>query len=114
MKKHRRRKKMEKKQPTLIGQIVDLPYEEFKEEIVRQQVNIGTINNLILNLESIYFELRNRKDAILKMKFESAVESVVAEDAIKGLYSEMLKVEYKITYLKQRRDELVDVDKTPN
>lgn len=98
----------------MIGKIIDLPLKDFEEELVRQKVNIGTINNLILNLESVYFELRARKDAILKASFEGTVERVEAEKAVSGLYAEMIKVEQKITYLKQRSKELVDVDKTPN
>lgn len=99
---------------TMIGHIVDLPLEEFEKELVRQKVNIGTINNLILNLEGVYFELRSRKDAILRANFEGTIERAKAQDAINGLYAEMIKVEQKITYLKQRSKELIDVDKTPN
>ena len=107
----RKRGKNNKPQPTMIGQIVDLPLEDFEKELIEQKVNIGTINNLILNLEGVYYELRMRKDAILKMKFEGTVEKAKANDVLNGLYAEMIKVEQKITYLKQRSKELVDVDK---
>ena len=115
--KERRKRKRETRtvEPvTMIGQIVDLPLEEFEKELVRQKVNIGTINNLILNLEGAYFELKMRKDAILKMNFEGTVEKAKANDTLNGLYAEMIKIEQKITYLKQRSKELIDVDKTPN
>lgn len=109
---HRRKKKQKiQQQETMIGKIVDLSLEDFEKELVRQKVNIGTINNLILNLEGVYYELRMRKDAILKMNFEGTVEIAKAQDALNGLYAEMIKVEQKITYLKQRSKELVDVDK---
>ena len=113
-KERRKRRRVEKEQPTMIGKIVDLPLEDFEKELVRQKVNIGTINNLILNLESVYYELRTRKDAILKMNFEGTLEKDKAQEAISGLYAEMIKVEQKITYLKQRSKELIDVDNTPN
>lgn len=114
-KERRKRKRAEKKQqPTMIGKIVDLPLEDFEKELVHQKVNIGTINNLILNLEGVYYELRTRKDAVLKMKFEGAIKEAEAQNALNGLYAEMIKVEQKITYLKQRSKELINVDKTPN
>lgn len=112
----RRRKKKEKlqQQPSMIGKIVDLSLEDFEKELVRQKVNIGTINNLILNLEAVYFELRSRKDAILRANFNGTLQRAEAERVVSGLYAEMIKVEQKITYLKQRSKELIDVDKTLN
>lgn len=112
MRKIRRRKRKSKvdTNTTMIGSIVDLPLADFERELVQQKVNIGTINNLILNLEGAYYELRMRKDAILKMNFEGTVEKAKARDVLNGLYAEMIKVEQKITYLKQRRKELIDVD----
>lgn len=98
----------------MIGKIVDLPLKEFEEELVRQKVNIGTINNLILNLEGAYYELRVRKDAIIKSSFEGNIEKAEAQKVVNGLYAEMIKVEQKITYLKQRSKELINVDKPLN
>lgn len=113
--KHNRgRKKFQKPQVTMIGQIVDLPLEDFEKELVRQKVNIGTVNNLILNLEAVYFDMRTRKDAVIKASFEGTIDKTEAQKAVNGLYAEMIKVEQKITYLKQRSEELINVDKTPN
>ena len=107
----KRRKKSEQTQSTsMIGAIIDLPLAEFEKELIEQKVNIGTVNNLILNLESMYFELRTRKDAILKKSFEHTLDSGEARVVVNGLYAEMIKIEQKITYLKQRRKELVNVD----
>lgn len=107
----KRRKKSEQTQATsMIGAIIDLPLSEFEEELIKQKVNIGTINNLVLNLESMYFELRTRKDAIIKKSFEHTLDSGEARVVVNGLYAEMIKIEQKITYLKQRRKELVNVD----
>lgn len=111
----RRRKKNKKTQEkSMIGKIVDLSLEDFEKELIEQKVNIGTVNNLILHLEAIYFDLRSRKDAIIKMSFEGTIDKAEAQKVINGLYAEMIKVEQKITYLKQRSKELVNVDKTPN
>ena len=100
----------------MIGNIIDLPLEDFKKELVRQKVNIGTINNLILNLEGAYFELRTRKDTVLDLVFKSgkSKDDPEIKKSLDGLYAEMIKVEQKITYLKQRRKELINVDKPLN
>ena len=97
---------------SMIGKIIDLPLEDFERELVEQKVNIGTINNLILNLEGAYYELRTRKDAIVKILTDPNthdMEKKCLNEALKGLYSEMIKTEQKITYLKQRSKELSDV-----
>lgn len=112
--KHKRGGNKLKPQVTMIGQIVDLSLEDFEKELVRQKVNIGTINNLILNLEAVYFDMRARKDAVIKASFEGTIDKTEAQKAVNGLYAEMIKVEQKITYLKQRSEELINVDKTPN
>ena len=111
MKRRRKKKQKVQQQQSMIGKIVDLSLEDFEKELIEQKVNIGIINNLILNLEAVYFDLRSRKDAIIKMSFETTIDRAEAEKMISGLYAEMIKVEQKITYLKQRSKELVDVDK---
>ena len=112
----RRRSKSRKqklKAQSMIGNIVDLSLEDFEKELIRQKVNIGTINNLILNLEGAYFELRTRKDAILNLVFKGgkSKDDPDIKKSLDGLYAEMIKVEQKITYLKQRSKELINVDK---
>lgn len=106
---------MKKEEPSMIGKIVDLSLEDFEKELKEQKVNIGTINNLILNLEGVYFELRTRKEGILDLVFKGIKdrEDPEIKKALDGLYAEMIKTEQKITYLKQRSKELVNVDKTP-
>ena len=100
----------------MLGKIIDLSLEDFEKELVNQKVNIGTMNNLILNLEGAYFELRTRKDAVLDIVFKGgkSKDDPEIKKALDGLYAEMTKTEQKITYLKQRVKELIDVDKTPN
>lgn len=100
----------------MLGKIIDLSLEDFEKELKEQKVNIGTMNNLILNLESAYFELRVRKDAVLDLVFKGgkSKDDPEIKKSLDGLYAEMTKVEQKITYLKQRVKELINVDKTPN
>ena len=108
---------MEKEQ-SMIGNIIDLPLEDFEKELIRQKVNIGTVNNLILNLEGAYFELRTRKEAILDLVFKGgkSKDDPEIKKSLDGLYAEMIKVEQKITYLKQRSKTLLElnVDKLSN
>ena len=112
----RRRKKKVEEPKSMLGKIIDLSLEDFEKELVNQKVNIGTMNNLILNLEGAYFELRTRKDAVLDIVFKGgkSKDDPEIKKALDGLYAEMTKTEQKITYLKQRVKELIDVDKTPN
>lgn len=117
----RRKRKIRKRnirqnntEPSMIGAIIDLSLEDFEKELVKQKVNIGTMNNLILNLEGAYFELRTRKDAILKATFEGTITKTESNNVLNGIYAEMIKLEQKIVYLKQRVKELINVDKTPN
>lgn len=114
----RKRKKWGKKkqepQQSMIGKIIDLSLEDFEKELKEQKVNIGTMNNLILNLEGAYNELRVRKDAIIRASLQGTIDRDTTNSSINGIYAEMIKIEQKITYLKQRVKELIDVDKTPN
>lgn len=115
IKKWRKNKKEKRPQNnSMVGNIIDLSLEDFEKELIEQKVNIGTINNLILVLGGAYNELRIRKDAVIRANFEGTIEKEKAQEAIKGLYAEMIKVEQKIVYLKQRNMELINVDKTPN
>ena len=93
----------------VIGYIVDMPFEDFKEELVKQKVSVGVMNNLILLMESIYFDFRNRKEALIKLVFENRLTKEETEKAINGLYAEMTKLEQKIVYLKDRVKELSNV-----
>lgn len=110
-KKRKRRKYGYKESQSMIGAIIDLPLEKFKEELVRQRVNIGTINNLILNLEAVYFDLRSRKDGVMNLVFTNVKDKNDPEvkKSLDGLYAEMTKIEQKVTYLKELRNKLVDV-----
>lgn len=115
----RRKGKNKKSMPemkSMIGAIIDLPLDQFREELVKQKVNIGTVNNVILNMSSAYNELKMRKDAVLDLVFKGVREKDDPEvqNALNGLYAEMTKIEQKIEVLKERASELINVDKTPN
>lgn len=104
----RKRRKSRKKEVSTLGQIVDMPFEQFKEEVVKQKVSIGVINNLILMLSSAYHELKNRKEAVLDLVFTNKKTKEEVKPALDGLYAEMTKLEQKITYLKERSKDLLD------
>lgn len=99
--------KSRKKYSTL-GQIVDMPFEQFKEEVVKQKINIGVTNNLILMLSSAYYELKNRKEAVLDLVFTNKKTKEEVKPVLDGLYAEMTKLEQKITYLKERSKDLLN------
>lgn len=101
--------KSKKEDKSMIGKIIDLPMEDFERELVEQKVNVGTMNNLILNLEAIYFDLRQRKDTLIKSVFDGRLSKEDTDSAIKGLYAEMTKLEQKIVYLKSKVKELSNV-----
>ena len=103
------KKKQPKEEKSMIGKIIDLPMEDFERELVRQKVNVGTMNNLILNLEAIYFDFRQRKDVLMQSVFEGRLTKEETDEPIKGIYAEMIKLEQKITYLKAKVKELSDV-----
>lgn len=107
---------MNQNEETMLGAIIDLPYEEFKVKLEEQKVNIGIMNNIILSMESAYYELKLRKERILVLIFKGIRdrEDPEVKKALEGLYAEMTKIELKVTYLKQRVGELLNVDKTPN
>jgi hypothetical protein len=109
-------KKVEPKVQSMIGAIVDMPLKDFESELKKQKANIGTINNLILYLEAIYADLRSRKDGVLNLVFKQnhSKEEPEIKKALKGLYAEMTKIEQKVVYLKQKRENLIDLNKKVN
>lgn len=116
MRKKRRRSRKnvsyENKEQTMLGQIVDLPFGEFKKQIEEQKVNLGVTNNLILTLSSAYYDLRRRKEAVLDLVFSNKKTKEEVKPVLEGLYAEMTKLEQKIVYLKQRSKELLDLGNT--
>lgn len=110
----RKRKKKEQKstQPeqSMLGRIIDLPLEEFKQELINQKVNVGVMNNLKLNLISAYEELVTRKDYIIKRVQNNHIDRDYGTKTIEGIYAEMTKIEQKVLYLNERVKELLNLD----
>lgn len=111
MKKRRKKQKTEFKVHSMIGAIIDMPLEEFKEELVKQKTNVGTMRNLIMYFNSIYADLKTRKDGIMNLVIKEghSKDEPGIKDALNGLYAEMVKIEEKTVYLNQRVKELIDV-----
>lgn len=95
---------------SMIGKIIDLPLEEFKVALKEQNVNLGVISNLILTLENNYWELNNRKDGVISLVVEKKKTQEEVEDVLKGVYQELAKMEEKIVYLKELKDDLSKLD----
>lgn len=100
------------KTQSMLGAIIDMPQEQFEEELVKQKTNIGTVNNLILTLTSVYNDFKQRKDAVLELVFNGTrdKEDPEIKKSLEGLYAEMTKLELKITHLKERQKALIDLD----
>lgn len=102
---------MSDKQQSTLGVLIDSSMEDFKESV--SSYNVGVINSLILTLTEAYTELDGRKEAIMSSG-EIYLED--KEKAVKGLFSEMLKIEEKVTYLRKRvgdlRPKVFDTEKS--
>lgn len=111
MKKRRKKQKTKFKVQSMIGAIIDMPLEEFKEELVKQNTNVGTMRNLIVYFNSIYADLKTRKDGIMNLVIKEghSKDEPEIKNALNGLYAEMVKIEEKTVYLNQRVKELIDV-----
>ena len=111
MKKRRKKQKTEFKVHSMIGAIIDMPLEEFKEELVKQKTNVGTMRNLIMYFNSIYADLKTRKDGIMNLVIKEghSKDEPEIKNELNGLYAEMVKIEEKTVYLNQRVKELIDV-----
>lgn len=92
---------MSDKQQSTLGVLIDSSMEDFKESV--SSYNVGVINSLILTLTEAYTELDGRKESIMSSG-EISLED--KEKAVKGLFSEMLKIEEKVTYLRKRVEDL--------
>lgn len=106
-------KRKPKESLSAIGRIIDQPMKDFKKTLEKEKTNIGTMNNLIHYLNGAYADLRQRKDTIMKPLDNedlTAKERKEIEKAVKGIYSELIKIEEKVTYLTEKVKELVVVE----
>ena len=109
----RRKKKKQQTPQSNLGRIIDLPFEEFKKEIVEQKVPIGVLTNIKLNFFGAFSELGVRKDNIIKQitSGELSKDDPKVTNVLNGLYAEMTKIEQKSLFLTERIKDLADVDK---
>lgn len=101
-----------KSESSVLGFIVDQPFEEFKNQVEKQKVSIGINNNLILMLSATYQDLRQRKEAVLDLVFTGKKTKEEVKPVLESLYAEMVKLELKIVHLKHRSKDLLDLDST--
>lgn len=95
------------KEYTNIGEIIDLPIEDFKLQLAKAKLNVGYIHNIYLNLVSAYNELCTMKDGLIEsVKREERTPQEI-EDTMNGIYAELMKIEEKCLYLKQLEEELL-------
>ena len=102
-----------KKSESLIGQIVDSSIKDFKTLLKEKHYNIGMLKNLQHYLTGSYSELVGRKDVLIKSldnKDLSKKDRKAITKSVKGIYSELIKIERKCIYLTDRIKELADVD----
>ena len=80
-----------------LGVLVDSPIEDFEKEIEKH--NIGYLVSLRSILVRVYSELNSRQEVIVSSKTIPIEEK---EAPLRGLFSEMLKVEEKVISLDKR------------
>lgn len=97
---------------SMLGKIVDLPIEEFKVELIKQKVNIGTLKNLYISLVGAYSELNSRKDNIVQqcIKGELSKDDANVKESLEGLYLEMMKIEEKAIHVKGITEKVQELD----
>ena len=90
-----------------MGEMIDMPMNDFKEYI--KPFHVGIISTLILYMENAYNELVDRKNRCVALAVRDNKDTRLRH-IVKGIYSEMLKAEGKIVYLKTRKQELLKLD----
>ena len=100
---------LSKEQTSAIGDIIDMPMEVFKQSLIDQQVNVGIMMNLIHLLTAVFIDLKARKDTFVNRVVNKENTREEVSSPLDGLYAEMIKVEEKLVYLKERVKELSDV-----
>ena len=102
--------KSKKESVSALGRVIDQPMKDFKKYLKEEHVNVGTMNSIILYLNSAYADLRQRKDTLMK-SFEnpeiSKKEKRDIEKAVRSIYAELIKIEEKVVYLQEKVEKLV-------
>lgn len=95
---------------SLVGAIIDMSEDEFKQELVNQHINVGVANNLILYLSSTYEDLKRRKDGVIALVIAKEASEEEVKPTLGGLYAEMMKIERKVELIKEYRDGLLKME----
>ena len=101
---------MNSEENTIIGEWIDMPLNKFKEKLIEEKTPVGVISNMILLLESQFWDLYRRKQYFVDKvtrKDSPDYGSTEYEELIQSIYAEMVKIEGKVVYLKKRRNELM-------
>lgn len=87
-----------------IGKLIDSTDEVFREELEKQQVNVGTMKNMSLYLSMTWEDLRVKKDGIIHIIVENkpGTDGGALRDTLQGIYMEMVKIENKVTILNEK------------
>lgn len=96
---------------SIMGEWVDMSLEDFKKKLIDEKTPVGVISSLIVVFESTYWDLNKKRayfmDCVLNVK-NPHYKDKDYEDAIRGLFFEMLKIEGKIIALKERKQYLME------
>lgn len=106
--------KFRKKSKSIEGRLVDCSLKKFKRYVEKQHLNVGVTKSLSIYLSSIYNQLVQTKDALIKEFKDPNSDNYHSKKVIKtveGIYSKMILLEQKAEYLNDRYSDLVNVDK---
>lgn len=93
-----------------IGVLVDMPLDEFKSQVIRSRMSIGSIRGYYAILLSIYDNLSTRKDGIISLVTTGKKNIDEVREVLSQLYSEMQKIEDKTLFLKTREKTLLEME----
>ena len=92
---------------SFLGRLIDQNIEDFKRDVEEQHINLGTLKNYILYFNSAYSDLVSRKNELIEgFGDRTEKEKRDIHKAVMGIYSELTKIEQKLTYLRERVDQL--------
>ena len=97
---------MQSEEIVSLGTVIDMPFADFKKYALT--LNIGVVSTLILSLEAAYNQLRLCKDGCVELALTNSTDEV--KQAINSLYAEMIKTEEKITFLKELKESLINLE----
>lgn len=88
-----------------VGEVIDMSLDDFK--VFCESETLGMIKSYYLFMTQIYSDLNIRKESIKSLYSKGEITKEKCLELLNGLYGEMLKIEAKATWLKQREKELL-------